>query len=372
MTTNKTLYKVDTKGKVRMWRMEVDGNKIRTISGIDGGKVVTSGWTVTTPKNVGRSNATTAEEQAIAEVEAKYKLKLEGDYHSSIKNAEGGNRHIKPMLAFDWNKVKDKSQLKYPVFVQPKLDGIRCLATATGLWSRTGKEIVAVPHISAALASFFEENPDAILDGELYNHEFKDDFNTIISMVRKTKPSEEDIELAREKVEYHVYDVASSEETFKKRCGEYKRGVRSINSSCVVPVATHAATTEEEIDTLYGEFLEDGYEGGIVRLDSPYELGKRSKSLLKRKDFEDKEFKIVEIQEGKGNWSGYAKVVLFELEDGRTCGAGLAGTQEFTKEVLEKRDEYVGKQVTVQYFTRTPDGVPRFPIAKALHLKRRW
>ena len=108
----------------------------------------------------------------------------------------------------------------------------------------------------------------------------------------------------------------------------------------------------------------------MIRVSAPYEQ-KRSKTLMKRKDFEDSEFEIISIEEGQGNWAGYAKRVVFKLEDGRECGSGLAGNREFARKLLEERDDYVGGQVTVQYFTRTPDGVPRFPIAKALYQNQR-
>ena len=92
---------------------------------------------------------------------------------------------------------------------------------------------------------------------------------------------------------------------------------------------------------------------------------------MKRKDFEDKEFEIVDIIEGTGNWAGYAKRIIFRLEDGRTCSSQYATTQEHAKEVLKDRKKYIGKEATVQYFTRTPDGMPRFPVTKALHLEPR-
>jgi DNA ligase-1 len=139
---------------------------------------------------------------------------------------------------------------------------------------------------------------------------------------------------------------------------------------CIVPVETVQASSEEQVDDLFGEYIGLGYEGGIIRLDEEYQQ-KRSKYLLKRKDFEDAEFTIVSIEEGQGNWAGYAKRVIFQLEDGRECGAGLAGNQDYARQLLSERDSYVGGQVTVQYFTRTPDGMPRFPIAKALYAGKR-
>jgi DNA ligase-1 len=141
----------------------------------------------------------------------------------------------------------------------------------------------------------------------------------------------------------------------------------------IVCVDTKVATNEVEIDDIYAKYIELGYEGGIVRLDGEYQQ-KRSNLLLKRKDFDDEEFEITRIEEGRGNWSGVAKRVFFRdhLNGNEECGAGLAGDRESAREILMNADEYIGKKVTIQFFKRTPDGVPRFPIAKALHKNERW
>ena len=145
------------------------------------------------------------------------------------------------------------------------------------------------------------------------------------------------------------------------------------DSSCVVPVVTHRVITIEELDVRYGEMLEAGYEGQMVRLDTPYEFDKRSKSLLKRKEFITAEFKLLRIEEGNGNWAGLAKRVVFELPDGRECGAGIRGTQDEMKELLETNGPqncfavHPDALVTIRHFTPTPDGMPRFPVAIDFH-----
>ena len=354
-----TIYKIDSKGKVREWCMELDGHRYRTVAGIKDGAQVISGWKDAKPKNVGRSNATTAEEQAILEIEAKYTKKLDGEYHLTLDENTAKAKFYKPMLATKWEDLKDK--IEYPVYTQPKLDGVRCIMNSEGMWTRTGKPITSCQHIIEQLAPLFEQCPDMVLDGELYNHDLKDDFNKIISLVRKTKPTEEDTAEAAETVQYHMYDMPSVDLDFQGRYAS----LEGICGDALKVVKTLVAHTEEEVDAHFGEFIGEGYEGGMIRLNAPYEQ-KRSKTLMKRKDFEDMEFEIISIEEGQGNWAGYAKRVVFKLEDGRECGSGLAGNQEFARDLLARRDEYVGGQVTVQYFTRTPDGVPRFPIAKAL------
>ncbi len=389
MTQRPTIFKRDSKGKVREWRMEIDGNKYRTIAGLQDGQQVTSEWTVVEGKNVGRANETTPELQAISEVESHYEKKLKVDYHESLDNIDVAKIY-KPMLAKKWDDRKAKIDYSGVVHVQPKLDGIRCIAMKEGLFSRTGKPIVSVPHIYKALAPIFEKYPDAVFDGELYNHNLRDDFNSIVSMVRKAKPTADDFKLAKDVVQYHIYDFPSmGADDFSVRFDklvEILLAYKTIHvdsspltsNDSIQIVDTFLCNDEETVDLRYAEALAQGFEGGIIRIDGPYEQ-KRSSLLLKRKDFEDDEFEIVGIEEGSGNWSGHAKVCVYTIP-GVTDNvpyadlpkATIQGSRDYTLHVLENIDSYIGKQVTVQYFNLTPDGIPRFPIAKVLHEDKRW
>jgi len=365
----KTLYRRDAKGRVRLWYAEVTGDRYRTVSGLVDGQKVTSEWTVATMKNEGRANETSAHHQALLEVKSMYADKLSKDYFEEVPEL-GQARFFKPMLATSWEKRKSKIDFsKNHVWVNPKLDGIRCILNRDGAWSRTGKPILAINHIIEQFATIFEEHPDAVFDGELYNHDLKEDFNTIVSIVRKSKVTEADEQRSRDLIEYHVYDMpylADSDDRFMERFSHLSAmlAVHSPKYTRLVPAK--ACYNFDEIDEQYAEYLADGYEGGIIRLDGLYEQ-KRSNNLIKRKDFIDEEFPIVRIEEGQGNWSGAAKTVVFRLPDGREVGAGLKGNKEFAVDVLRRAEDYIGKEVTIQYFTKTPDGIPRFPIAKALY-----
>ena len=160
-----TIYKKTKGGKTQEWTAEVDGCKYRTIAGQSDGKKVTSEWTVCYPKNEGKANATTAEEQALKEAQALRKKKLERDYHEEVGNIEE-KRHFEPMLAEKWEDRKD--EIKFPIYSQPKLDGIRCIVKNDGMWTRAGKPIISAPHIFNALEPLFAANPGLIFDGELY------------------------------------------------------------------------------------------------------------------------------------------------------------------------------------------------------------
>jgi DNA ligase-1 len=349
-----TLYKRDSTGKVRTWRMEVNDNGYRTLSGVHGGTETASGWTDAQPKNVGRTNETTADQQAHLEVEAEYKKKRSLAYFDNVEDVDG-DRFYQPMLAHKYEGWTG------PCYSQPKLDGIRCIANAKGLWSRKGKPILAVPHIWNALAPIFAAHPEAIIDGELYNHSLKADFNKIVSLVKKQKPSPVDLALSEQFIQYHIYDLPFKPGGFADRWSYI-----DLKEAAIVWVPTVAVGAETLLDQIYGEYLADGFEGQIIRSRTGVYENKRSKNLLKRKEFKDSEFEIVRVEEGLGNWAGYAKSIICKLPDGREFGSGLKGDQAYAAQVLKNASDYVGKQATIRYFTETPDGIPRFPVAYEL------
>lgn len=358
--TSETLYKLDSKGKVRVWYAETgtDGTRwgLRSVAGLEDGKKVTSEWTFVEQKNVGRSNETSLEEQATSEMESEVQKKKDRGYFSDLNNIDTFDK-FKPMLAEKFEDV-DVNYAAGNVYSQPKLDGIRCIARKDGLWTRSGKEIVAVPHIWASLKPFFDRHPNFILDGELYNHELKDDFNTITSMVRKTKPKPEDLVKSKELVQYHIYDVIITDQPdlpFSKR--ELLRYEAPLSYIRIVP--TVHVPTRTGVDSLYEGYLEHGYEGQMIRIDQPYE-NKRTKNLLKRKEFLTDEFEVVEVLEGQGNWQGCVKHFVLRLNSEKNFQAGVRGDRDTLKVMWDKQEK--PDWVTLRYFTPTPDGVPRFPV----------
>lgn len=345
-----TLYKRDSQGRVRSWTVEVVANRFRTIAGLIDGAQVESGWTTCTGKQ-GRTD----EQQAQAEAQSAWTYNIEREYHERVEDIDKP-KFFKPMLAKAYDKWAG------PVWVQPKLDGIRCIATAKGLFSRQGKPIVTAPHISAALAPLFAADEDLILDGEIYADRLKDDFQTLISLAKKQKPTPADLE-ASQVLEYHVYDIPSvGSSPFDDRT----RAIRDLLGDGIGPVRRVQSWWIHEQHMLaryHAEFCEAGYEGTMVRLgDSVYEQ-KRSSNLLKYKSFDDGEFPVVAIEEGNGNWAGLAKRAVIRLPDGTTCGAGIRGTQERAAQLLAEPSKY--KTATVRYFGKTDDGKLRFPVVTA-------
>mgnify|MGYP001562786407 CR=1 FL=1 len=356
------LYKRDTTGKVRVWTTEVEGDMHRTITGVIDGKMVVSKWSQSKPKNVGRSNETTGCAQAFAESNAKHKKQLERGYFSNIADIDNVTI-FKPMLANDYAKLK--KPVEFPVISQPKLDGIRCIARVDGLWTRTGKPITSVPHIWEYLEdNFFREFPDLVLDGELYNHELKDDFNTITSIVRKVKHTAEDIEKSKALVQYHVYDCYDPFVTewglSNRRKFLYRKSGLRDGPECVQLVANHLCESEEDLDDTYFGYVSVGYEGQMVRIEGSEYQNKRSKFLLKRKEFITEEFDVVAVEEGQGNWSGCVKRFNLVNEHYVHFNAGVRGTQVQLADLLNNKK--CPDWATLRYFELTPDGIPRFPV----------
>lgn len=353
------LYKRGSKGEVRVWRLEVgsDGTRgaHRSVSGIKDKTLVTSSWNFCEGKNVGKKNGTTSIEQAISEADSAYVIRTQREYFRDEADIDR-IPFTEPMLAHSWDKARPKD-ISAGVYAQPKLDGIRCIARADGLWTRSGKRITALPFLEEALAPLFADY-DLILDGELYSHDLKDDFNTITSVVRKARPSQAEIDLARDVIQYHVYDLPSDPCTFRDRYLALSTLVAGIPYVNLVP--TVRVDDPVFLDELYAAWVGDGYEGQMVRLDERYEF-KRSKFLLKRKEFVTEEFEVVDVVEGKGNWAGAVKCLVVKLPDGRLNDATPRGSQEVLRAMHETGERPTW--ATVRYFGKTPDGKLRFPIA---------
>ena len=389
-----TLYKRTTTGATQSWEIEIEENKFRTISGQLDGKKITNNWTTCEGKNVGKKNETSGAEQALKEAEAKHQKKRDKGYRVDVDNIDK-KKFYEPMLAQDFknkNRQKevmfeiDEEGIGAPVFSQPKLDGIRCLAMREGLFTRTGKEITAVPHIHEALEPFFEKYPNAVLDGELYNHAYKDDFNKIIHLVRKQNLTEEHLAESAEMIQYWVYDAPvignatvgdkcwTEKDLFSDRTSVLDAQFANLGlltleergeTQSIVIVETIEIHGREQLDRCYEDYVEAGYEGQMIRLDGPYE-NKRSSRLLKRKEFIDEEYEILGYDEGTGNREGTIKHFKFKNKDGREFNSNVKGTFEYMAELLERGDELVGKMATIKYFNLTPDGVPRFPYVIAI------
>lgn len=342
------LYSRAVNGKTNEFTIRIQGNKYQTISGFTDGVKTVSKWTVCEAKTY-----CTAEEQATKQATAIHRKKMETGWFEDISSIDDV-AYFEPMLAHDFEKEKHK--IKFPVFSQPKLDGIRCIVKSDGMWSRNGKKIISAPHVFDSMKHIFAQNPNLIFDGELYADKFANDFNAICSLVKKTKPTEDDLKESSLKIEYHIYDLPSCSDVFSVRYSELSK----LNlPKCCVLVPTISLGDLKQIENQHDEYVSQGYEGQIIRLDKPYE-NKRSKSLLKHKSFIDEEFTILDIEEGIGNKSGMVGAFVFENENGKRFKASPKYNWEECIEIWKQKHNLIGKSATVKYFNLTPDGVPRF------------
>jgi len=363
MTKLETLYHQGKTGAIVQWDIWTEGADICTEYGQIGGKMQTSRKTAT-PKNVGRANATSANEQAVLEATAMHKKRLDGKYSLTIEDAK--KEVFLPMLAASFDKRKDK--VTYPVDVQPKLDGVRCLAYWDGdsvkLMSRGGKQWNCCQHIIDELEQVLPT--DWVLDGELYIH--GKTFQEITKLVKTTKL------LAKPEsvnVQFHVYDVprAGYEQTEIGGSTWDNRKMSLLlidefveNCKSVVAVRTDFAAHEEDVYELQSEYLEEGYEGAIVReYDGEYKFGYRSNKLLKVKNFMDEEYLIAGFTTGVGRFDGCVVWVCM-TEDGQSFKVVPQGTMEERQETYQNADKHIGDWLKVKFFELTDDGIPRFPV----------
>lgn len=395
-TLGNTLYKLDSKGKVREWKIDVVDNgsyaTIVTTAGLQDGKQVVNTVDVFDGKNIGKANATTYYTQAVAEALATAELKLRGEYRTELTNVAHQTLRsgIKaPMLAQKYSADGSQSGSKtlakmglvgQTVHVQPKLDGNRCLikiecstdgvASAT-MYTRKG-DVMPV-QISAILEEArFQSLPifeytdvtEIVLDGELFSNEMS--FNELNGHLKR-KDSQDQEQLA--KIKYHLYDVM-----LDKPYSERFEILQDFSSQHIELIPSfEVVATDENIKAFLEKFLDEGHEGLMIRrLDMPYE-NKRSWQLCKVKLFEDAEYEVVDIEEdARGGIVGAFVMKLPQASvnrDGKAVYTFNAGVRNLTHEegarMLANKQNYIGKQATVEYFGLSEYGIPRFPKLKA-------
>ena len=449
------LYAQDKNGKIKVWTAAVLVNSSNTAGG--GGAVasrITHGYIngkqqvayrdCEAGKNIGRSNETTPLEQCISETRRKWTDKKEKEAYTETKPADcgegygdisgndydydadesigggGGESAIPagpflPMLAQTFDPAnftassKKKKVIKFPCFVQPKLDGLRCVsystraagaandATAVALQSRTGAFFTGLPHIAAALRPYLSQHPNIVIDGELYTDQMP--FEELAGLIKKKKITDDDVARLK-KVKYHVYDIydhARHDMPYSermdvlaaavRRCGCVANDTsmagaassgRMLRSAATTVVATEDAAaavvlvrTEKvavlsEFRQLFAEFVEAGYEGIMLRnAAGVYRANYRSNDLQKYKEFLEDEYRIIGFTEGEGRDAG-AVIWMCETADGKDFSVRPRGTIQQRRDWFNDGASYIGKNLTVVYQELTEEGKPRFPVAKAV------
>lgn len=373
---NTKLYGVTSKGQIKTWRARVYGTpteqpsdatiEIITQTKIDGKEIVRT-EIITKGKNIGKANETTPYEQAVSETESRYRKKFKKGYKEEIPtdltkadtNALG---LPKPMLAHPIHKVQ---LVEFPAYFQPKLDGHRSIMTRLNgrmmIYSRGGDEITSMEHVLACGDNVTEE--DMRIDGELYIHGMK--LQDIGSLIKKRQPGSE-------KVVFHVYDIML-DKPYTQRLDILRTMISAdrLLDESITLTPTCIVESMEEAMIHRDEAIEDGYEGGMLRTpDKGYQAGKKSRTLLKLKTFDDSEHTITDVIEGKDRRVNdiVLKVALFicETPDGKRFEVTSMGNMYEKDATWRNREKFIGKSITVQHSGYTKDNIPWHPVALRL------
>lgn len=376
MATFPCLYGEASTGKVKQWTIHVheeDNCGVLSIEhGYEGGKLQTIQKVIREGKNLGKKNATTAVQQAVQEARSQWLKKKESGYlersspsthdekeeEEDVEQGQGQGRGKgqdatvpSVMLAHDYHKRgKD---IQFPCYVQPKLDGTRCVAISQkGLFSRNKK---AYPHLEHIRRELDRLPPSIILDGELYSDELT--FQEIVGLVKSETVKDEEKQL---KIKLHVYDVICPL-PYQERRVNLNHLLRRHRFQNIVPVLTEVCQDVSMMKEKHAEYIAQGYEGIMLRNVKGEYRGVRCVDLQKYKEFFDKEYEVVGFQEGQGLEVG---CVLWtcQTESGARFSCRPRGSREDRQQLFMDGDSYIGKMLTVRYQEETDDGLPRFPV----------
>ena len=442
------LYAEDKNGKIKIWTAAVfqpttttdeKSATARITHGYINGKQQVAYREYNIGKNIGRSNETTPLEQCISETRRKWTDKKEKEGYTVTKPADCGEGYgdisgndyndggedgesaipagpFLPMLAQTFDPAdlaattKKKKVIKFPCFVQPKLDGLRCVSyarrsadAAVCLQSRTGAFFTGLPHIAAALRPYLSQHPSVVIDGELYTDQMP--FEELAGLIKKKKITDADVARLK-KVKYHVYDIydhARHDMPYTERMGVLAAAVRRCgcvandtfhnsgtpvagaatsgrmlrsaatttvvateDAAAVVLVRTEKVAVLAEFRQLFAEFVEAGYEGIMLRnAAGVYRANYRSNDLQKYKEFLEDEYRIIDFTQGEGRDAG-AVIWVCETADGKEFTVRPRGTMEQRRDWFNDGASYIGKNLTVVYQELTEEGKPRFPVGKSL------
>lgn len=372
----RTLYKLTSIGKTQVWNIWTEGPDICTEYGQLDGKKITTRDTIKSGKGIGTIAETTPEEQAEKEAISKWEKKRNKDYRESLgeigklgdaKEAALGG--YLPMLA----KKYTTGSMVFPCYVQPKLDGLRCIARKENdvvtLWFRSGKQIITMGHIEKDL-SIVMDNGD-IFDGELYSEEI--DFNKICGAIRRDKNIKDNV---AQQINYYVYDAPRIWELgllydegdgFDVRSHILHLKTQELDDH-VIPLLTEYIDLEQDVFKKHDEYVAYGFEGIMIRDPEMLYEQKRSKYLLKHKVFNEDEFQIVDYEEGRGQLQGRVGAFVCEMSNGNRFKAKLKGkgVTDLLKDYFEEPEIFMNKMLTVKYQGLSADGIPRFPVGKVV------
>jgi DNA ligase-1 len=362
-----TLYGKDIAGKSKQWSATIYTNgsiaRYTVEYGQVDGKLQSTNRDFTEGKNIGKANETTPLQQCSNEIKKKWSDKKEKERYTDVE--EGVQYKTFPMLAHVYDpksKTKVKNPIVYPCFVQPKLDGLRCLiymaADGTVITqSRTGGAFTTMDHIKAGLTQFFERWPTVILDGELYTNQYP--FEELVGLIKRKQVDDPRIG----KVHFHIYDIVSPNGYTERR--QFILDNKHLFPPTFEIVKTEEATTVEDFKAKFTEYVQEGYEGIMLRNKKGPYVSNRSHDLQKYKEFEEDEFVIVGFKEAEGRDTG---TVIWKCatKTGDEFDCRPIGSIEHRKALFQNANANIGKMLTIKYQELSEKGIPRFLSGKSI------
>lgn len=331
---------------------------------------------ISTGKNLGKKNATNVLTQAYSDCMSKYRLKIKSGYtDTKADQLSVSPEEIPiPMALKSWKDYGER--LVYPLYVQPKLDGLRMIAMLDTngkviLKTRRRHDIPKFDKLRADLQRLYNQSDDKsiILDGELYMHGM--DLQNISGIVRAETNRDEE----KNNLEYWLFDCFSvkdsngytTQDSFEVRLKRLKYFIGSSKRKTqIVLNDTILCQTDKNADDYYSQMVSNGYEGIIYKsIDKPYEFSftkeKRSSWYLKRKQQFDEEFEIVSYTEGKGKDAGCVVFILKTI-DGIEFNSVPNGTYDYRKSLYQQCTndftQFKGKMAKVQFEDYSTERVP--------------
>ena len=389
-----TIYGVEKNGKTKVWTARIYRDVLNGFATaeieygqLDGKKQVTT-REYTEGKNLGKKNETTPLQQCVAETKRKWQDKMEKEGYSLViptsetqttqttttDTIHASASKVFPMLAhtYEPHSAKNKkNDIAFPCYVQPKLDGLRCVCYMVECTSnepnvvaqsRTGAYFETVEHICAELRPILLKNPGLILDGELYTADMP--FEELAGLIKKKKLSEADLQRVQS-VKYHIYDIVVDGVPYSDR---HARIVQTVDGpKCHLEVVhTQLIHAAHEFRQAFGEYVASGYEGIMLRnVHGLYRQNYRSHDLQKYKEFVESEYPIVGFKEADGRDKGTV-IWMCQTAECRQFSVRPRGTQEQRRQWFQDGHKYVGKLLTVIYQELSELNVPRFPVGKAI------
>jgi DNA ligase 1 len=368
-----TLYGKDIAGNTKQWSAAIFVNGLVARYTVEygqvDGKLQTTSRDYKEGKNIGKANETTPLQQCLNEIKKKwFDKKSKECYTETLDVEKGAQPKTFPMLAHVYDpksKIKTKNPIVYPCFVQPKLDGLRCLIYLSTdgtiiTQSRTGGTFTTMEHITGGLIPFFKRWPTVILDGELYTNKYP--FEELVGLIKRKYVEKEDLPKMHQ-VHFHIYDIVSPNGYLERR--KFILDNQHLFPPTFEIVKTEEATTVEDFKAKFTEYVQEGYEGIMLRNKKGAYESKHSHNLQKYKEFEEDEFVIVGFREAEGRDSGTV-IWRCATKSGNEFDCRPIGSIEHRKSLFQNARANVGKMLTIKYQELSEKGIPRFLSGKSI------